>query len=65
MIHVEGMIRQSYPSIYNSLPSIALRPCLTLLKKLFHEKEVNTFLIKHERLTGLDFVETMVIGGCP
>jgi putative hemolysin len=60
MIHVEGMIRQSYPSVYNKLPSIALRPSLTLLKKLFHEKEVNTFLTKHERLTGLDFVEAIL-----
>lgn len=60
MIHVEGMIRQSYPSIYNKLPSIALRPSLTLLKKLFHEKEVNTFLTNHERLTGLDFVEAVL-----
>ncbi len=60
MIYVEGMIRQSYPSLYNKIPSIALRPSIELLKKLFHEKEVNTFLSKHDRLNGLDFVEAVL-----
>ncbi len=60
MIYVEGMIRQSYPSLYNKIPSIALRPSIELLKKLFHEKEVNTFLSKHDRLSGLDFVEAVL-----
>ncbi len=60
MIYVEGMLRQSYPDLYNKIPSIALRPGIELLKKLFHEKEVNTFLNKHDRLTGLDFIEAVL-----
>ena len=60
MIYVEGMIRQSYPALYKKIPSIALRPSIELLRRLFHEKEVNTFLNKNERLTGLDFVEAVL-----
>ncbi|MFC2073853.1 lysophospholipid acyltransferase family protein [Campylobacterota bacterium] len=60
MIYVEGMIRQSYPSLYNKIPSVAMRPGINLLKKLFHEKEVNTFLNENERLTGLGFVEAIL-----
>jgi len=60
MLHVEGMIRQSYPSVYKKTPPIVLQPGLKLLKRLFHEKEVNTFLSKNERLSGLDFVEAVL-----
>ncbi len=60
MIYVEGMLRKSYPALYNKVPSLALRPGIKLLKKLFHEKEVNTFLHQHERLAGLDFVEAVL-----
>ncbi len=60
MIYVEGMIRQSYPTLYNKIPSVAMRPGINLLKKLFHEKEVNTFLNENERLTGLGFVEAIL-----
>jgi len=60
MVHVENMVQSSYPSIYNKIPSLALRPSIVFLKKLFHEKEVNTFLEKNSRLIGLDFVEAIL-----
>lgn len=60
MVHIENMIRTAYPALYNKIPSIALRPSIELLRKLFHEKEVNTFLDSHARLYGLDFVEAIL-----
>jgi len=60
MVRVESMVQNSYPNLYNKIPSIALRPSIAFLKKLFHEKEVNTFLDKNERLIGLDFVEAIL-----
>ncbi len=60
MVHVEGMIRTAYPAIYNKIPNIALRPSISILKKLFHEKEINTFLERHSRLHGLDFIEEVL-----
>ncbi len=60
MVHVEGMIRTAYPAVYHKIPNIALRPSISILKKLFHEKEINTFLQTHARLNGLDFVEEVL-----
>lgn len=60
MVHIENMLRNTYPALYNRVPSIALRPLLKLLSKLFHEKEVNSFLDKHSRLLGLDFIEAIL-----
>lgn len=60
MVHIENMIRSAYPALYNKFPSIALRPSIELLKRLFHEKEVNSFLDTHSRLYGLDFAEAVL-----
>ena len=60
MVHVENMVKNSYPKLYNKIPSIALSLSITFLKKLFHENEVNSFLDKNSRLIGLDFVEAVL-----
>ncbi|MBE0498472.1 MAG: lysophospholipid acyltransferase family protein [Campylobacterales bacterium] len=60
MVHIETMVRSAYPAFYNKIPSIVLRPSIELLKRLFHEKEVNSFLDTHSRLYGLDFVEAVL-----
>lgn len=60
MVHIENMIRNTYPALYNRVPSIALRPLLKLLSRLFHEKEVNSFLDRNSRLLGLDFIEAVL-----
>ncbi|MDF1880973.1 lysophospholipid acyltransferase family protein [Sulfurimonas sp. MAG313] len=60
MVQVKKMIQSSYPSVYNKIPSLILRPSISFLQKLFHEKEVNTFLQENSRLIGLDFVEAIL-----
>lgn len=60
MVHIENMVRTSYPDLYNKIPSIAMRPTIGFLKRLFHEKEINAFLDKNSRLIGLDFVESIL-----
>lgn len=60
MLHVEQMIQSSYPNLYKKIPVVAQKPSIAFLKKLFHENEVNSFLSKHERLVGLDFVEAVL-----
>ena len=59
MVHVENMVRSAYPNLYNKIPSIALKPSIKLLKKLFYENEINTFLENNSRIHGLDFVEAI------
>jgi len=60
MVYVKNMVQSSYPSIYNKIPSVLKGPSIEFLKKLFHEKEVNTFLSKNSRLIGIDFVEAIL-----
>ncbi len=60
MVHIENMVRSSYPGLYNKIPSIAVRPAIGFLKKMFHEKEINAFLDQNSRLIGLDFVESVL-----
>jgi len=60
MVHIETMVKNSYPQIYNKIPSIAIKPALLFLKKLFHEKEVNNFLTDNARLSGIDFIEAIL-----
>lgn len=60
MVHIENMVRTSYPGLYNKIPSVAVRPAIGFLKRLFHEKEINAFLDKNSRLIGLDFVESIL-----
>ncbi len=60
MVRIENMVRNTYPSLYNKIPSIAMRPVIAFLKRLFHENEVNSFLKNNSRLKGLDFVEAVL-----
>ncbi len=60
MVHVENMVKNSYPQVYNKIPSIAIKPAISFLKKLFHEKEVNSFLNDNARLSGIDFIEAIL-----
>ena len=57
MVHVKNMLRSSYPTLYNKVPSIFLTPSIAFLKKLFHETEVNTFINNNARRVGLDFID--------
>lgn len=60
MVHVENMMRSAYPALYKKIPNVALRPSIGILKKLFHEKEVNKFISEHGRLKGLDFIDAVL-----
>ncbi len=60
MIHIEGMMRQSYLYFYKKMPPLVLNPSINILKRLFHEKEVNAFVSEHEHLHRLDFIEKIL-----
>jgi len=59
-VSLEDMVKNSYPKFYNKIPSIAVKPTISFLKKLFHEKEVNRFLNENSRLGGIDFIEAIL-----
>ncbi|MBT3093119.1 MAG: lysophospholipid acyltransferase family protein [Candidatus Thiodiazotropha sp. (ex Lucina pensylvanica)] len=45
---------------FNNKPQLLTKPMLTLLRMLFHEREINRFLEDHQGLRGLDFIEKVL-----
>ncbi|MCU7798483.1 MAG: hypothetical protein KZQ75_15260 [Candidatus Thiodiazotropha sp. (ex Myrtea spinifera)] len=44
MLNLEQVLSQRFPGFFDSQPRILTQPMLTLLRMLFHEREVNRFL---------------------
>lgn len=58
MINIEQAVFSKFPG-FAQQPSIIRNPTLTFLKKMTHENEVNSFLIKNSGLRGLEFVDAV------
>ncbi|MDB4837018.1 lysophospholipid acyltransferase family protein [Marinomonas sp.] len=59
MIQVEQMITQKAPQFFDKSPLIT-RPTLSILKRLFHENEVNQFLEKNDGCVGFEFIDCVL-----
>jgi putative hemolysin len=59
MLNIEHAIQQKFPQFEAKYPWIK-KPTISLLKKLTHEQEINTFLATHQDLKGFDFVEQVL-----
>ena len=44
MLNVEQVLTQRFPGFFANKPRLLTRPMLTLLRMLFHEREINRFL---------------------
>ncbi|MCU7916320.1 MAG: hypothetical protein KZQ65_10620 [Candidatus Thiodiazotropha sp. (ex Gloverina cf. vestifex)] len=60
MLNLEQVLTQRFPSFFGSQPRILTKPMLTLLRMLFHEREVNRFLEENHGVRGLDFIEKVL-----
>ena len=59
MIQVEQMIASKSPKFFDKSPFIT-RPTLSVLKRLFHENEVNQFLEKNHGCVGFEFIDRIL-----
>jgi 1-acyl-sn-glycerol-3-phosphate acyltransferase len=59
VINTEKIITEKYPDIVR-YPQIFTESFLYLLKRLFHENDINSFLSENRFLQGLDFVEAVI-----
>ncbi|WP_428035872.1 lysophospholipid acyltransferase family protein [Amphritea sp.] len=59
MINVEQVITDKYPS-FASKPSIIRKTALFMLRRLFHEHEVNTFLEENHNCQGFEFIDRVL-----
>jgi putative hemolysin len=58
MINVEAAVKNQYPQI-SRYPSFVSKPAVGMLKWLFHEKSINSFLNEHHE-TGLGFIDAVL-----
>lgn len=59
MIQVEQLIQDKSPEFFDKSPLIT-RPTLGILKRLFHEREVNRFLENNQDSIGFDFIDKVL-----
>ncbi len=55
-IDIEGVIRQQVPAVYKKMP----RFVFPLLRKIMHEKELNSFLYREKDKVGVDFATAIL-----
>lgn len=60
MVNVEQVLTDRFPGFFNNKPRLLTRPMITLLRMLFHEREINRFLEEHQGVRGLDFIEKVL-----
>jgi hypothetical protein len=60
LLNVEQVLTERFPSFFTNKPKLLTGPMLTLLRMLFHEREINRFLEEHQGVRGLDFIEKVL-----
>jgi putative hemolysin len=60
VLNLEQVLTERFPGFFNSKSRLLTKPMLTLLRMLFHEREVNRFLEEHRGVRGLDFIEKVL-----
>jgi hypothetical protein len=56
MINIEQAVNNKFP-IFANQPSLIRKPTLSLLKRLIHEDEINSFLERHKNAKGFGFID--------
>ncbi len=59
LIQVERLIADKSPQFFQKSPLLT-RPTLSVLRYLFHEREVNRFLETHEHSQGFEFIDRVL-----
>lgn len=60
MLNVEQVLSERFPGFFTNKPRLLTRPMLTLLRMLFHERQINRFLEENRGVRGLDFIEKVL-----
>jgi putative hemolysin len=60
VLNVEQVLTNRFPGFFNNKSQLLTKPMLTLLRMLFHEREINRFLEEHQGVQGLDFIEKVL-----
>jgi putative hemolysin len=60
VLNVEQVLTERFPGFFDNKPQLLTKPMLTLLRMLFHEREINRFLEENQGVRGLDFIEKVL-----
>ncbi|MCW8891416.1 MAG: lysophospholipid acyltransferase family protein [Sedimenticola sp.] len=60
MLNVEQVITDRFPGFFETKPRVVAQPLVRFLRLLFNEREINNFLVQHEGIKGLDFIEKVL-----
>ena len=60
MLSVEQVLSERYSGLFSRNSRLITRPLLTLLRILFHEREINRFLVEKRNPRGFDFIERVL-----
>jgi putative hemolysin len=60
VLNVEQVLIERFPDFFGNKPQLLTKPMLTLLRMLFHEREINRFLEENQGVRGLDFIEKVL-----
>jgi putative hemolysin len=60
VLNVEQVLIERFPGVFNNKPRLLTKPMLILLRMLFHEREINRFLIENQGVRSLDFIEKVL-----
>ncbi len=60
MIDVQETLLKSYPVFFSRMPKFFKTVFISTLRRLFHEKEINSFLAKNSDLSGIAFIEKVL-----
>jgi len=60
MIDVEQVLTGRFPVLGRGAGTLLRRPLVGMLRRLFHEREVNRFLEAHRGVAGIEFVEQVL-----
>jgi putative hemolysin len=58
-ISIENYFAHNYPS-FDKLPQTIRKVIISLFKKMFHEEEINKFLLEHKNLDAFSFIESIL-----
>jgi putative hemolysin len=60
VLNVEQVLIERFSGFFDNKPQLLTKPMLTLLRMLFHEREINRFLEENQDVRGLDFIEKVL-----
>jgi len=60
VLNVEQVVTRRFAGFFENKPALFTRPFLSLLRMLFHEKEINHFLEAHQGMLGIEFIEQVL-----